>query len=172
MTGKPGRKTRASSEKTKTALCDLKHLKSLTLDYCMLTSECFGSLKNKSLHSLSVEGCDKLNELGILYIVINCSNIQDLNINYCPKLKDSSINTICFGLLKLRRLKMNEIPGVTENVFEKIAANTKSLRYLHMKDYDHIKNRQELAQGLFRKISSLRVVKLGVRQEVHRNDVV
>lgn len=67
---------------------------------------------------------------------------------------------------------MNEIPGVTENVFEKIAANTKSLRYLHMKDYDHIKNRQELAQGLFRKISSLRIVKLGVRQEVHRNDVV
>ncbi|XP_063697018.1 uncharacterized protein LOC134828013 [Culicoides brevitarsis] len=170
ITGRPRRKSKAQTEKLKTAIVDLHQLKYLALDYDSITKEAFEELKLVHLQNLSLEGCERINHAAILNIVSNCPNIEVLNVNYCNKLKDESIEAICKGLRKLRRLKINELPAVTEKVFEKIG-NASNLRYLHMKDYVKIKNRHELASYLFKQLQSLKIVKLGVRQEIHRNDV-
>uniref|UniRef100_A0A336KF47 CSON007764 protein n=1 Tax=Culicoides sonorensis TaxID=179676 RepID=A0A336KF47_CULSO len=172
ITGRPRRKSQTPTEKIKTAIVDLKHLKSLALDYDdKITSNAFAdfNLNGMNLESLSLEGCERINHSAITHIVKNCPNLIQLNVNFCNKLKDESIEVICQNLLKLRRLKINELPAVTGEVF-KILSTAKNLRYLHMKDYVRVKDKEESARALFKQLESLRIVKLGLRQEIHRFD--
>ncbi|XP_075236200.1 S-phase kinase-associated protein 2 isoform X2 [Lycorma delicatula] len=84
-----------SSKDLALLLSKCKKIRKLSLEHCTTDEDVCRSISNNiNLETLNLSLCYELNDIGLKYIIENCTSLQDLNVQW-TRLNESAISVIC-----------------------------------------------------------------------------